>query len=153
MMQTQIPFAALRIVHKALNQRSPEADAFLWDGSYDLPTLHLSVHITTLSCVPSQDLFESVLMDFNTLVSRITISHRHIALLCHYQQRKYRIARKFGGELWFGSMHLNRQIKFCRTFLRVCMYGDTIPYHTTNSVKNELWRIVCLYSQPTNAKS
>ena len=69
MLQAQIPFAALRIVHKTLNQRSPEADAFLWDGSYDLPTLHLNMHITALSCLPSQNLFESVLRDFNTLVS------------------------------------------------------------------------------------
>lgn len=69
MLQAQIPFAALRIVHKTLDQRSPEADAFLWDGSYDLPTLYLNMHITALPCLPSQDLFESVLVDFNTLVS------------------------------------------------------------------------------------
>ena len=69
MAQAQIPLAVLRLIHKTLNQRGPEADAFLWDGSYDLPTLHLSVHITSLSCVPSEDLFESVLKDFNTLVS------------------------------------------------------------------------------------
>ena len=69
MLQAQIPFAALRIAHKTLNQRSPEADAFLWDGSYDLPTLQLNMHITALPCLPSQNLFESVLRDFNTLVS------------------------------------------------------------------------------------
>ena len=71
MMQAQTPFVVLRIVHKTLNQRSPEADTFLWDGSYDLPTLHLNMHIASLTCVPSQDLFVSVLMDFNTLVREI----------------------------------------------------------------------------------
>lgn len=67
-MQVQTPFAFLRIVHLILNKRSPEADSFLWDGSYNLPTLHLNLHITSLSCIPSQDLLESVLIDFNTLV-------------------------------------------------------------------------------------
>ena len=69
-MQVQIPLAALRIVHKTyINQRGPEADTFLWDGSYDLPTLHLNLHITSLSCIPTKDLFTSVLEEFNTLVS------------------------------------------------------------------------------------
>ena len=68
MMQAQTPFVVLRIVHTTLHQRSPEADSFLWDGSDDLPTLHLNLHIASLSCVPSQDLFVSALMDFNTLV-------------------------------------------------------------------------------------
>lgn len=67
--QVQLPFSILRIVHTILQQRSPEADTFLWDGFYDLPTLHLNMHVVSLPCVPSKDLFESVLMDFNTLVS------------------------------------------------------------------------------------
>ena len=69
MMQTQLPFSILRTVHKLMHQRSPKADTFLWDGSYDLPTLHLNMHIASLPCIPSQDLFQLVLMDFNTLVS------------------------------------------------------------------------------------
>ena len=69
MMQTQLPFSILRIVHAIMHQRSPEADTFLWDGLYDLPTLHLNMHVPSLPCIPSQDLFESVLMDLNTLVS------------------------------------------------------------------------------------
>ena len=69
MMQVQIPFLLLKFIHWIFNnQSSPEADTFLWDGSYELPTLYLNLHITTLSCIPSQDLFESVLMNFNTLV-------------------------------------------------------------------------------------
>ena len=69
MMQTQLPFAILRIVHAIMSQQNPEADTFLWDGLYNLPTLHLNLHVASLPCVPSKDLFESVLMDFNTLVS------------------------------------------------------------------------------------
>ena len=68
MMQVQIPFALLKLIHWIFNQKSPEADTFLWDGSYELPTLYLDLQITTLSCVPSEDLFKSVLMSFNTLV-------------------------------------------------------------------------------------
>ena len=68
-MQVQSPFAFLRIIHLTLiDQRGPEAESFLWDGSYNLPTLHLNLHITSLTCVPSQAMFESVLMDLNTLV-------------------------------------------------------------------------------------
>ena len=68
-MQVQSPFAFLRIIHLTLiDQRGPEAESFLWDGSYNLPTLHLNLHITSLTCVPSQGMFESVLMDLNTLV-------------------------------------------------------------------------------------
>lgn len=68
-MQVRSPFTFLRIFHLTLHdQRSPEADTFLWDGSYDLPTLHLNVPITSLSCIPSQEMFESVLKDLNTLV-------------------------------------------------------------------------------------
>lgn len=68
MMQGHSPFALLRIFHMTLNQRSPEADTFLWDGSYELPTLHLNLHITSLACVPTRELFASVLMDLNKLV-------------------------------------------------------------------------------------
>ena len=82
-MQVQTPFAFLRIIHRTLiDQRSPQADTFLWDGSYDLPTLHLNLHITSLTCVPSQEMFESVLMDLNTLVracsdNKITLNIMH----------------------------------------------------------------------------
>ena len=61
-MQVQSPFAFLRIMHwTLLDQRSPETDTFLWDGSYDLPTVHLNLHITSLICLPSQKVFMSVL--------------------------------------------------------------------------------------------
>ena len=74
MMQIQSPFAFLRIFHFTLNQRSPEADSFLWDGSYDLPTIHINLYITSLSCMPSYDLFESLLIEINTLVRPLSSS-------------------------------------------------------------------------------
>jgi hypothetical protein len=49
----------------------PEAATFLWDGGYDLPTLRLNLHFTSLTCIPSKDIFNSVLNDFNSLVSKI----------------------------------------------------------------------------------
>ena len=68
-MQVQSPFAFLRIIHLTLpDQRSPEADTFLWDGSYNLPTLYLNLHITSLTCLPSQEVFMSVLKDLNAMV-------------------------------------------------------------------------------------
>ena len=69
LMQVQSPFAFLRIMHQTLpDQRSPEAETFLWDGSYDLPTVHLNLHITSLTCLPSQEMFILVLKDLNTMV-------------------------------------------------------------------------------------
>ena len=69
LMQVQSPFAFLRIMHQTLpDQRSPEAETFLWDGSYDLPTVHLNLHITSLTCLPSQEVFILVLKDLNTMV-------------------------------------------------------------------------------------
>ena len=69
MMQLQLPFSILRAAHKIMHQQSPKADTFLWDGTYDLPTLNINMHITSLPCIPSQDLFESVLMEANAMVS------------------------------------------------------------------------------------
>ena len=71
-MQAQSPFAFLRIIHHTLaNQTSPEANTFLWDGSYELPSLHLNLYIQSLTCIPSRELLESLLMDLNTLVSYV----------------------------------------------------------------------------------
>lgn len=78
MMQLQFPFSFLRIIHYTLKQRGPEADAFLWDGSYELPTLHINLIIASLSCVPSYELFESVLMDFNSMVRKQSIKFLHV---------------------------------------------------------------------------
>ena len=74
-MQIQLPFVLMKIFYNIFNVinpegSGPEADTFLWDGSYDLPTLHLNLHFTTLPCIPSTDTLNSVLVDFNSLVRK-----------------------------------------------------------------------------------
>ena len=68
-MQAQTPFVLMQVIQQTLGQRGPEGDTFLWDGSYDLPTLYLDIHIASILCIPSYNILESVLMDLNTLVS------------------------------------------------------------------------------------
>ena len=72
-MQMQLPFAMMRIMFIIFrisnpNNNGPEAEALLWDGGYDLPTLYINLHFTYLPCIPSEQLFHSVLSDFNQLV-------------------------------------------------------------------------------------
>ena len=69
-MQLQLPFSLLRLIHRASEDTTngPEADTFLWDGSYDLPTLYLDLYFTSLPCIPSQELFNSTLEDINSMV-------------------------------------------------------------------------------------
>ena len=87
MMQIQLVYVMLRAVHKMLHQNSPEVDAFLWDGSQSLPTLHLNIQFNFLSCIPSEDLFESVLMDFNAMASiYYLLLHKMIILFGLLQQ-------------------------------------------------------------------
>ena len=74
-MQIQLPFALMRIMFSIFQrldptESGPEAKTFLWDGSYDLPTLHINLHFNSLPCIPSVQLFNSALMDFNSLVSK-----------------------------------------------------------------------------------
>lgn len=69
-MQMQLPFVLLRIFYYVLDsERGPEAQTFLWDGTYELPTLQINLPITTLPCIPNKDTFTSALKDFNSLVS------------------------------------------------------------------------------------
>ena len=73
-MQMSLPFMILRGIHKKYQESdigSPEVDAFLWDGSYDLPTLYLNLHITAFPCIPSTDVFKSTLEDVTTYVSKM----------------------------------------------------------------------------------
>ena len=75
-MQIQVPFVLMTVFYYVFNAihpegSGPEADTFLWNGGYDLPTLRLNLHFTNLTCIPSEDLFNSVLSDFNSLVSKI----------------------------------------------------------------------------------
>ena len=72
MVQTPVAFSMMRAVRWILGQRSAiEVIGFTWIGDEELPTLHLNLHITSLSCFPSQDQFEFVLMDLNALVSSL----------------------------------------------------------------------------------
>ena len=73
-MQIQVPFVLMKMFYSLFkiihpNESGPEADTFLWDGSYDLPTLHLNLYFTSLPCIPNTDTFNAVLRDFNSLVS------------------------------------------------------------------------------------
>ena len=85
-MQIQVPFVLMTLFYHILNAihpkgSGPEAATFLWNGGYDLPTLRLNLHFTNLTCIPSEDIFYSVLNDFNSLVSKITKNNRKILLL------------------------------------------------------------------------
>ena len=73
-MQIQVPFVLMKVlfnIFKAIrpNESGPEAETFLWDGSYELPTLHINLHFAFLPCIPSKEIFNSILSDFNSLVS------------------------------------------------------------------------------------
>ena len=73
-MQIQIPFALMSVIHTVFklvhsSANGPEVETFLWDGSYELPTLYINLHFTTSTCLPTCKLFDSVLNDFNSLVS------------------------------------------------------------------------------------
>jgi len=72
--QMQFPLGVLRIVHYIFTSTEigPQAEAFLWDGSYDLPTLHINQHMESLPCLPSDQLYDAVLQDITALVSLIT---------------------------------------------------------------------------------
>jgi hypothetical protein len=73
-MQIQAPFVLMKMLFSIFNAihpegSGPEAATFLWDGGYDLPTLRLNLHFRNLTCIPSINMFYSVLSDFNSLVS------------------------------------------------------------------------------------
>ena len=68
--QMTLPLAILRLIHKKTQLKgNPEVETFLWDGSYDLPTLFINLHITFLPCIPSMEVFNSTVEDLNTFVS------------------------------------------------------------------------------------
>ena len=77
-MQIQVLFVLMTVFYHVFNAinpegSGPEAATFLWNGGYDLPTLHLNLHFTNLTCIPSEDLFNSAINDFNSLVSKLII--------------------------------------------------------------------------------
>ena len=69
--QMVLPFAVLRLINKHWKSTtgSPEVDTFLWDGSYELPTLLINLHITSLPCIPSEEVFNCTLEELNAYVS------------------------------------------------------------------------------------
>ena len=59
-MQMMLPFCILRLIHYLeIMQRNPEMDAFLWDGTFNLPSLHINLNVTSLLCIPSEELFNN----------------------------------------------------------------------------------------------
>ena len=70
-MQMALPFAILRFINELLRSTygSPEVDTFLWDGSYELPTLRINLTITSLPCIPSEEVFNCTLKELNAYVS------------------------------------------------------------------------------------
>ena len=75
MVQTPVAFSMMRAVRWIRQQSAIEVIGFIWTGDEVLPTLHLNLHITSLSCVPSQEQFEIVLMDLNALVKILCTCH------------------------------------------------------------------------------
>ena len=70
LMQVTFPFFILRVIRPlAITKSNPEMETFLWDGSYDLSPLRINLHITSLPCIPSQELFDSTVEDLTTFVS------------------------------------------------------------------------------------
>lgn len=69
-----LPLAILRWIHGARERRTnrrignPEVETFLWDGSGDLPTLLISLHISSLPCIPPEEIFDSMIKDLTTHV-------------------------------------------------------------------------------------
>ena len=83
LMQFQLPFTMLGLIRRAISHdidlNGPKANAFLWDGSYELPTLRLDLHISNLTCIPDQEMFDAALMKLTSWVSihylAVMISH------------------------------------------------------------------------------
>ena len=70
LMQVTFPFFILRVIRWLSNSKNnPEMETFLWDGSYELSPLLINLHITSLPCIPSQELFNSTVKDLTTIVS------------------------------------------------------------------------------------
>ena len=74
-MQMVLPFAILRLINKKWRSLfgSPEVDTFLWDGTYELPTLLIDLHIISLPCIPSEEVFNYTLDEVNAHVSHAGI--------------------------------------------------------------------------------
>ena len=81
-MQMQLPLSVLRTVHTLLSiEVGPQAESFLWDGSYNLPTLHINLHLESLPCLPSDQVYDAVLQDITALVSLISYINVFVSFL------------------------------------------------------------------------
>ena len=74
--QMALPFFILRLIHlwqkdKGLVSCNPEMASFLWDGSqsHPLDNLCINLHITSLPCIPSENIFNSTVEELTTFVS------------------------------------------------------------------------------------
>lgn len=88
-MQIQLPFILLQtflfLTSKYTStEGGPEALTFLWDATYELPTLYLSFNITNFPCVPSVDIFSSALKDFNSMVGVYSWTYLLLLDMCRY---------------------------------------------------------------------
>ena len=102
-MQMQLPLGVLRIVYYVFAAKfdiGPQAKAFLWDGSYDLSTLHINKHIESLPCLPSDQLYDAVLQDITALVSPIIYIYIYIYIrgrgrVFYFRPRKFRFFHSY----------------------------------------------------------
>ena len=80
--QMTLPLAILHWIHgvrerKTNRRTNPEVETFLWDGFGDLPTLLISLHISSLPCIPSEKVFDSTIEDLTTHVCINQLSQLH----------------------------------------------------------------------------
>ena len=70
-MQMMLPFFLLRLIHQLeIAQENPEMDTFLWDDTFEPPTLNINLSITSLPCIPSNEFFiNSATEDLTQFVS------------------------------------------------------------------------------------
>ena len=67
--QLQLPFVLMRLTNLIADTTyDPEVNTFLWDGTSNLPTVHLYLHINKLNCTPSNDVFNSSLRELTSTV-------------------------------------------------------------------------------------
>ena len=69
-MQMMLPFCILRLIRQLrVTRGNPEMDAFLWDGTFELPTLHINLNVTSLPCTPSKEVLNFAIDDLTQFVS------------------------------------------------------------------------------------
>ena len=70
LLQLQVPFVFLRAIRSlAEHYHDEEVNTFLWDGSYELPSVTLYIMVNSLECLPSNKTFQEILQELTTVVS------------------------------------------------------------------------------------